>query len=230
MNTLVISERKSLLSYLPAVKICCISSIDEARLAIGQGASALGLVSAMPSGPGVIDDALIADIAACVAPPTDTFLLTSRQDAAGIVAQHRAARTTTLQLVDTVAVSELQALRRELPTVRLVQVIHVVDASSVDEAQAVAPHVDALLLDSGNQKLAVKELGGTGRTHDWRLSRRIRDEVPCPVYLAGGLGPANVAAAVAAVQPYGLDLCSGVRTDGRLDAQKLAAFFAQLTS
>lgn len=214
----------------PVVKICCISSAHEARLAIGQGAAALGLVSAMPSGPGVIDDALIAAIAAGVAPPTETFLLTSRQEAAGIVAQHQRARTTTLQLVDTVAVAQLQVLRAALPLVKLVQVIHVVDAGSVDEAHAVAPYVDALLLDSGNQKLAVKELGGTGRTHDWRLSRRIRDEVPLPVYLAGGLGPANVAAAVAAVQPYGLDLCSGVRTEGRLDARKLADFFRALTS
>lgn len=218
------------MGYRPVVKICCISSAEEARLAIRLGASALGLVSAMPSGPGVIDDALIAEIAAGVAPPTETFLLTSRQDAASILAQHRLARTTTLQLVDNVPLVELQVLRRALPAVRLVQVIHVVDASSVEEAHAVAPHVDALLLDSGNQKLAVKELGGTGRTHDWRLSRRIRDEVPRPVYLAGGLGPANVAAAVATVQPYGLDLCSGVRTDGRLDAMKLAAFFRQLTS
>lgn len=217
------------MTYSPVVKICCISSAAEARLAIEQGASALGLVSVMPSGPGVIDDALIARIAASVAPPTETFLLTARRDAASILAQHRLARTTTLQLVDTVAVAELQILRRELPSVRMVQVIHVVDDGSIKEAHAVAPFVDALLLDSGNQKLAVKELGGTGRTHDWRLSRRIRDEVPRPVYLAGGLGPANVAAAVAAVQPYGLDLCSGVRSDGRLDAQKLSAFFRQLT-
>jgi phosphoribosylanthranilate isomerase len=218
------------MGYAPVVKICCISSTEEARLAVQMGASALGLVSAMPSGPGVIADALITEIAAHVAPPTETFLLTSRQDAAGILAQHQMARTTTLQLVDSVAVAELQLLRQALPTVRLVQVIHVVDEGSIEEAHAVAPYVDALLLDSGNQKLAVKELGGTGRTHDWRLSRRIRQEVPRPVYLAGGLGPANVAAAVSAVQPYGLDLCSGVRTDGRLDAQKLAAFFEQLTS
>jgi len=209
----------------PRVKICCIASLDEARLAMGLGASALGLVSAMPSGPGVIEDALIAAIAGQVPPPTATFLLTARQDAASILAQHAVCRTTTIQLVDRVPVADLRRLKAALPGVALVQVIHVANEGSLAEAEAAAPLVDALLLDSGNQTLAVKELGGTGRTHDWRLSRRIRDQVACPVYLAGGLTPANVSAAIDAVQPFGLDLCSGVRTEGRLDRAKLRAFF-----
>ncbi len=216
------------LPHLPFVKICCISSIEEARLAIEAGASALGLVSAMPSGPGVIADELIAQIAATVAPPIATFLLTSRQDAASIIEQHRRCRTTTLQLVDHVPLAELRQLRAALPGIGLVQVIHVTGEESIDEAQEAASVVDALLLDSGNQKLAVKVLGGTGRTHDWRLSRRIRESVKVPLFLAGGLKPENVADAVASVDPYGLDLCSSVRTDGRLDAAKLRAFFSAL--
>lgn len=213
----------------PSVKICCIANLDEARLAMAHGASALGLVSAMPSGPGVIDEALIAAIAAQVPPPTATFLLTARQDAASILAQHALCRTSTIQLVDQVPEAELRLLKAALPGVRLVQVIHVADEAAVAEAQAVAPLVDALLLDSGNQKLAVKELGGTGRTHDWRLSQRIRAQAACPVYLAGGLNPGNVGAAINAVQPFGLDVCSGVRTEGRLDPLKLQAFFAAIS-
>ena len=215
----------------PAVKICCISSLDEARLAIAAGAHALGLVSAMPSGPGVIDDALIARIAAGVPAPVHTFLLTSRQTAAGIVAQYQRCRPTTLQLVDHVPADELARLRDALPAVRLVQVIHVTGEASLDEAVAVAPRVDAILLDSGNPALAVKQLGGTGRTHNWAISRRIREAVATlgrPLYLAGGLHAGNVAEAVAAVQPWGLDVCSRVRQDGRLDAARLAAFFAAL--
>ena len=212
-----------------SVKICCIASLDEARLAVSHGASALGLVSAMPSGPGVIDDALITSIAAQVAPPTATFLLTARQCAASILAQHTMCQTTTIQLVDRVPQAELRLLKAALPDVQLVQVIHVVDDGAVAEAQGLAAWVDALLLDSGNPSLAVKELGGTGRTHDWRLSRRIRDQAACPVYLAGGLTPANVGAAIEAVQPFGLDLCSGVRTGGRLDPLKLQAFFAAIS-
>ncbi len=208
------------------VKICCIASIEEARLAAAHGAAALGLVSAMPSGPGVIADGRIAEIAAAVhGEPLRTFLLTSRTGAEDIAEQHARADTTTLQLVDQVPHEELRLLRQRCPGVELVQVIHVTGPASVDEALAVAPFVDALLLDSGNPALAVKELGGTGRTHDWALSRRIRDAVfPLPLWLAGGLRVHNVGQAIAAVQPYGLDLCTGVRSDGRLDAGKLTAF------
>jgi phosphoribosylanthranilate isomerase len=209
------------------VKICCIASVEEAHMAVAAGAGALGLVSAMPSGPGVISDALVAQIAAAVPLPTDTFLLTARTTADTIAAQHAAARTTTLQLVDHVPHAELQRLRTLRPGVKLVQVIHVTGEASVAEAQAAAPFVDALLLDSGNPALAVKQLGGTGRTHDWRLSRLIRDAVwPLPLYLAGGLHAGNVAEAITRVQPHGLDLCSRVRTEGRLDAAKLGAFMA----
>ena len=217
----------------PIVKICCIASVEEALLALGAGARALGLVSAMPSGPGVIDDDAIAAIATAVrrhAPGADTFLLTARTRAEAIAEQHAAAGTTTLQLVDHVPHDELRRLRVLRPQARLVQVIHVRDADALEEARAAAPLVDALLLDSGNPALAVKELGGTGRTHDWAVSRRIRDAVhPLPLFLAGGLHAGNVAQAVATVQPHGVDLCSKVRTDGRLDAVKLAAFMGAVT-
>jgi phosphoribosylanthranilate isomerase len=212
----------------PRVKICCIASLDEARLAIDAGAAALGLVSAMPSGPGVIDEATIATIAAAVPRDVETFLLTAHTDAAAIVALHRRCRTTTLQLVDALAPRELRELRRALlpSRVTLVQVVHVTGASALDEALAVAPMVDALLLDSGNPALAVKQLGGTGRTHDWAVSREIVERAGVPVWLAGGLNAGNVAEAVASVRPHGLDLCNGVRSDGRLDAGKLADFMA----
>jgi phosphoribosylanthranilate isomerase len=216
------------LPHLPFVKVCCISSVQEARLAVAAGASALGLVSEMPSGPGVISDELIAEIAAQVPPPVATFLLTCRQEADEIILQHRYCRTSTIQLVDYVPIAQLQKLRAGLPGIKLVQVIHVVDEESLAEARTSAPFVDALLLDSGNQKLPVKELGGTGRTHDWALSRAIRAACDQPVFLAGGLNRDNVVDAVRTVQPFGLDLCSGVRTRGVLDAEKLAGFFTAL--
>jgi phosphoribosylanthranilate isomerase len=211
---------------LPRVKICCIASLAEARLAIEAGAHALGLVSAMPSGPGVIDEETIAQVARAVAPPVATFLLTSRQRVEDVVAQHRRCRTTTIQLVDALTEGTHADLRAALPGVALVQVVHVTGPGSVDEAVAVAETVDALLLDSGNQRLAVKQLGGTGRVHDWRLSAIIREAVSIPVFLAGGLGPDNVRAAIAEVGPWGVDLCSGVRTGGRLDPEKLRRFMA----
>ncbi len=208
------------------VKVCCIASIDEARLAVAAGADALGLVSHMPSGPGVIPEPAIAAIAAAVPPPVATFLLTSATDPELIAGQQRRTGCSTLQLVDALPTGAHRRLRELLPGVKLVQVVHVTGPGSVDEAAAVAGEVDALLLDSGDPSLAVKQLGGTGRVHDWRLSRRIVEAVAVPVFLAGGLHAGNVAAALAAVRPFGVDLCSGVRSHGRLDAAALAAFMA----
>jgi phosphoribosylanthranilate isomerase len=210
------------------LKVCCIADLAEARLAISAGAAAIGLVSEMPSGPGVIPDELIAEIAAAVPRPTETFLLTARRDADAIADQHRRCGTTALQLVDHVAAMELRRLRKMLPDVRLVQVIHVGGEESVDEACAVAGLIDTLLLDSGNPLLPVKQLGGTGRVHDWSYSRRIREIAGVPVLLAGGLHPGNARVAIDLVAPAGLDVCGGLRTGGRLDAGKLAAFIAAI--
>ena len=213
-------------SNFPRIKICCISTLAEAQLAIRHGASALGLVSEMPSGPGVIDEAQIAQIAAAVPPPVATFLLTSKTDLAEIIAQQRRCRTSTIQLCDRLTRGTHRDLRAALPGVSIVQVIHVNGEEAITEALEAAPEVNAILLDSGNQNLPVKQLGGTGRTHDWSLSRRIREAVEVPVFLAGGLNPANAAEAFRQVRPFGLDVCSGVRSGGVLNNTKLRDFMA----
>jgi len=212
----------------PRVKICCVGSVGEAWAAIRAGASAIGLVSEMPSGPGVISEGLIAEIAAAVPPAVTTFLLTCKQDACSIIAQQRRCRANALQLCDRVGEGVYARLRDALPGVSLIQVVHVTGRESVAEAVAASRHVDAVLLDSGNPSLPVKELGGTGRAHDWALSAEIREAVPVPVFLAGGLRPENVGEAVERVRPFGIDVCSGVRTGGRLDEEKLAALFDRL--
>ena len=209
----------------PRVKICCIADEAEAAMAISFGASAIGLVGEMPSGPGPISDEAIYAIARTVPPPIATFLLTSQQTAVGIIAHHHRTITNTIQIVDELIGCEYALIREALPHVKLVQVIHVTGESSVDEAAEIAEQVDAILLDSGNPNLAVKELGGTGRRHDWRLSRRVVETCGKPVFLAGGLNAGNVGEAIDSVQPFGLDICSGVRTNGSLDLQKLEDFF-----
>lgn len=209
----------------PRVKICCIADVAEALAALAGGASALGLVSKMPSGPGVIPEEKIAEIARSVPADVGTFLLTSRRDVGSIVDQQERTGVNTIQLCDRLLEAEYPELRAHLPRVTLVQVIHVHDRRAVDEARALAPLVDALLLDSGNPTAAVKELGGTGRTHDWKISRAIREAVSVPVYLAGGLDAGNVERAIRTVRPFGVDVCSGVRSDRVLDAARLSAFF-----
>jgi phosphoribosylanthranilate isomerase len=215
---------------IPQIKICCIQSIEEANLAIKYGVSALGLVSEMPSGPGVISEDLIEDIASSVPAEINTFLLTSKTNADSIIAQHRKCKTATLQIVDSVNTDVYLELRKSLRSIHIVQVIHVTGEESITEAKNVAKFVDALLLDSGNQKLKVKELGGTGRTHDWTISRKIRDAVSIPVYLAGGINANNVLDAIREVEPFGIDLCSGVRENGKLSEKLLGEFFETISS
>ena len=210
------------------LKVCCIESVEEASLATRYGAAAVGLVSEMPSGPGVIDETRIAEIASTVAPGVARFLLTSRTDAPGIVGQQRRCRVDTLQLCDRVAAHLHQELRDALPGVRIVQVIHVLDERSLHEAERAADTADALLLDSGRPDAERRELGGTGRTHDWKLSKRIREAVSVPLFLAGGIQASNVARAIGEVGPYGIDVCSSLRSDGRLDESKLSVFVAEM--
>ncbi len=199
-------------------------------MAVRYGASALGFVSAMPSGPGPISEELIAELIAGVPTGISTFLLTSQQDASSIIGQQRRTNAGTLQLVDAVTHDVYREIRRSIPPVKIVQVIHVTGRQSIAEAKDVAPFVDALLLDSGNPNLPVKQLGGTGRVHDWSISNEICRAVSVPVYLAGGLNPGNVADAIRAVNPFAVDVCSGVRTNGALDEEKLAHFFRQIVS
>jgi len=214
----------------PRVKICCIASVEEAWLAIEYGATALGLVSKMPSGPGPIPEELIAKIARVVPPSVSSFLLTSKQDPLEIVKQHRKCGTNVIQLVDRLRIGDYKKLRVALPGIKLVQVVHVVNEKAIDEAEIVAPHVDAILLDSGNPDLLVKQLGGTGRKHNWLLSRQIREKVKIPVFLAGGLNSDNVLEGLRQVQPFAVDVCNGVRTDDKLDERKLLAFFEAVNS
>jgi len=215
-------------TYNPRVKICCILNHVEARLAIEAGASAIGLVGKMPSGPGVIDDERAAMIARTTPPPIATFLLTSAQSVTDIVAHYHRVHSTVLQIVDELREGTYEELRMALPGVKLVQVVHVTGPESIDRALMINSRVDALLLDSGRPDLAVKELGGTGRRHDWSISRRIRESLSIPVFLAGGLHPDNVRQAIEEVRPFGVDVCSGVRTGGMLDAVKLRNFMASV--
>ena len=209
---------------IPRIKICCISSENEAKTAIEFGASAIGLVARMPSGPGPISDELIRQIADTIPPPVATFLLTSETTVRKIIEHHNRTKTNTIQIVDSLLSGTYSQLKTALPCVKIVQVIHVIDERSVDEAIGISAMVDAILLDSGNPKLKIKELGGTGRIHNWKLSRQIRDKSKCPVFLAGGLNPENVRQAIEEVQPFTVDVCSGVRTGGHLDRKKLELF------
>jgi phosphoribosylanthranilate isomerase len=212
------------------IKICCISSIEEAKMAIAYGADALGLVGKMPSGPGPIADELIATIAKTIHPPIASFLLTSEQSSDAIIEHIKRTGVNTVQIVDELTAGSYDHIHGSLPYVRIVQVIHVTGRESIEQALSVDEFVDAILLDSGNPKAAIKTLGGTGNTHNWEISRELVRSVNVPVFLAGGLNADNVKEAIDKVQPFGVDICSGVRTDGKLDKMKLKSFISAVHS
>ena len=212
------------------VKVCCIKSDDEAHLATLLGADALGLVGEMPSGPGVITAEMAARIALSAPPPVCSFLLTAETTAERLADHAMQVAPAALQIVSHVAPEEYVRLDELLPRTRTkrVQVIHIEGGKALDLIDIYASHVDAFLLDSGRPSAAIPELSGTGRVHDWKVSADFVTRSPIPVFLAGGLGSHNAAEAVARVGPYGLDLCTGVRTDGCLDAGKLSRFMAEV--
>jgi phosphoribosylanthranilate isomerase len=212
------------------IKICCIGSIEEAKIVIESGADAIGLVAEMPSGPGPIPDELIKEIVQSVPPLIDTFLLTSETFADDIIKHHQKTYTNTIQIVDMLSKGTYAQIKEALPFIKIVQVIHVLDSESVALAIKISGDVDAILLDSGNPNLKIKELGGTGRVHNWKLSRQIRNLSECPVILAGGLNPENVKQAIDEVRPFAVDVCSGVRSNGLLDIDKLSAFIKNVYS
>lgn len=207
------------------IKVCCISSVDEAKLAVHLGADAIGLVGEMPSGPGVIADELIREIAASIPPAVGTFLLTERTKAEEIAEHVAYCGANTVQVVNHIDPLEWPRLVDLLPAAtRRVQVVHVEGVETLHRIDQYAPFVHAFLLDSGSPSAEVPELGGTGRVHDWDISARFVDLSPRPVFLAGGINATNVCDAVNTVNPYGLDLCSGVRVDGRLSHKELTRF------
>ncbi len=215
-------------STYPRIKICCISSIEEAQMAIRLGASAVGLVSEMPSGPGIITEEKITKIAKTIPPSVGSFLLTSKTDVDEIIEQQKRCETNTIQLCDSLTPDQHKELRKALPGISIVQVIHVWDERNIQEALDASKNCNGLLLDSGNPKLSVKELGGTGRTHNWEISRQIVEAVNIPVFLAGGLNVNNVSDSLKLVGPFGVDICSGVRTNGLLNEKKLADFISAI--
>ena len=211
------------------MKVCCIENEAALRAAVAAGADAVGLVGPMPSGTGIIGLDRAQVLARAVPPGVASVLLSSALTAADLVAEASHVRCDVIQIVDRVPLAAYAALRLALPALKLVQVVHVESGAPIAEAPlaeaiAAAGHVDALLLDSGSRAGPVARLGGTGEVHDWAISARIVEAVPVPVWLAGGLTPLNVGEAIATVRPFGVDVCTGLRTDGRLDEEKLAAF------
>lgn len=206
------------------------ASFETVEQAIAAGADGVGFVCAVPTSPRTIALEAVAEIVRQVPPSIATFLLTSESSVAGIAAQVAQTGVSTVQLIAPLPVCELQALAERLPRTQRIQVIHVEEPGALEQIDRTAEYVDGFLLDSGQPSSVTPTYGGTGKTHDWAISAACVQRSSKPVYLAGGLHPGNVAEAIRRVRPHGVDVCSGVRTHGQLDPEKLKAFIAVVRS
>ncbi|MCO4771258.1 MAG: phosphoribosylanthranilate isomerase [Deltaproteobacteria bacterium] len=214
----------------PRIKICCISSEQEVAIAVAGGADLLGFVAPPLGGLGVIPVERIAELISLVPPGCVAVLLTGLTGFEDIANQVRLARPDGVQLVRSTTPETRRALREAFPGLRLLQVVHVHGEDAIDDALAAQEHSHGLVLDSAVLGGPTEQLGATGTTHDWSISARVVAAVDVPVYLAGGLSAANAAQARRVVGSFGLDLCSSVRTQGRLDQDKVSAFVAAAQS
>jgi phosphoribosylanthranilate isomerase len=209
------------------VKICGIQSFEEARAALGCGATALGfLVGLTHKAEDGIDATTAHGIVRHLPAGAEAVLVTHLRDPGRVAELAAFVGTRAIQVHDDMAVPDLRRLRALAPPgVRLLKAVHVTGEDALGHALGYAAVADALVLDSRT----ADRLGGTGRTHDWAISARVVAAVaPLPVYLAGGLRPENVAAAVARVRPAGVDANSGVEDEsGRKDPAKMREFVAR---
>ena len=185
------------------VKVCCIQSVEEARRAIEAGADALGLVAAMPSGPGPIPDPLISEILSQLPKSICTVLLTSETGVDDILRHLERCPAEVVQVVRDIGSIALQELKDARPDVAWMQVVHVDSSAALERAKLVCEIADAILLDSGQPQAKTPTLGGTGQTHDWTISKAIVDAMSIPVVLAGGLRPTNIAMLYPMLHPLG---------------------------
>lgn len=209
------------MSWLPVrVKICGITNLEDANFAVSFGADALGfIVGVRRKAEDAISPEEARRIILSLPPYISSVLVTDLMEAKRVIELCKEIGATTIQLQDEIPFDEIVLVRRGLPNIRLVKAVHVTGPQAVDKARGYEGRVDAILLDTLNIK--EDRIGGTGLTHDWRISRRIRERCSLPVILAGGLNPENIEEAIRIVHPYGVDVNSGVENpEGGLHGRK----------
>jgi phosphoribosylanthranilate isomerase len=204
------------------VKICGNRTTDDIALAVAMGADAVGLiVGVRHRSEDAQEPAKAAMLLRSVPVFVSSVLVTHLIEADQVIRLHATVPTTSIQLHDAIPVEAIEAIRTALPHVLLIKAIGVTDEGSIEIAHSFAPHVDALLLDTHT----TDRIGGTGTVHDWSISRKIVATLQTPVILAGGLRPENLIGAIEAVQPYAVDVNSGVEfADGEKDPERVKEF------
>jgi phosphoribosylanthranilate isomerase len=210
------------------VKICGIRRREDALIAAELGADAIGLlVGQRHNSPDFISATVARDIDRALPPSVEAVLVTHVEDIDKLERLLQESEIRTVQLHSEIAPSSVERLRGRLPHLKIFKSVSVISADSVAYPEAFAQLVDGFVLDSIN--LATDQVGGTGKTHDWSVSRQIVMRYPeIPSILAGGLNSENVRSAIEQVHPFGVDVNSGTKApDEFKDPRKIEAFIIQ---
>jgi phosphoribosylanthranilate isomerase len=209
------------------VKICGIKNQAELNTAIRCGADAVGFITEVPvDTPRRISLETAAKLIKQVPPLVESVLVIMPERAEEVYHMANTAKPSMVQLHKDPSyelLEEIQNLRQHIKIIQTVTIPErgVCHTTSLHEyIKLLSPYVDAVLLDT----LTTKGTGGTGKTHNWQISREIVEQSPLPVILAGGLNPENVEDAIRAVKPFAVDTASGVETQGVKDEHKVKAF------
>lgn len=202
------------------VKICGLTSLRDLQWAVEAGADAVGFVVGVPESPRNIslDDARRLIDATPVF--VDPVVVTVYEDLKQLKKIRRILNPRIIQIHGSICMHD--EIRKIFSDAQIIRALHAKNDEIVKFAVETSERFDALLLDS----YAPGKLGGTGKTHDWTLSRRVRDAVyPKPFILAGGLNPKNVKKAICTVRPFAVDVSSGVESSpGVKDSEKIFEF------
>lgn len=201
-------------------KICGITNTTDRDTAIDAGAHALGFIVDVPvDTPREITPKKAAALIENTPPFVTTVLVTMHDTLEPALDLYNTTGADALQLHGDIPLASIEDNTQPL--------IYATDATNPDRITKIAPHVDALLIDSTSEDGA----GGTGTTHDWERTHELTAQLDTPVILAGGLTPANVADAITTVDPYAVDVATGVeRSGGTKDPEKVRSFITNATN
>ena len=202
------------------VKICGLTREVDLRAAVTAGADAVGVIAEVPvDTPREVSREHAGELVAAAPPFVTTVLVTMPGSPHEAVTLVEEIGPDVLQVHGTLPPGDLAYLGSTVDT----RVVRAVSADDPEEARRYDDVVDALLVDSASDEGA----GGTGRTHDWGRTRELAAELDSPVILAGGLTSENVATATATVEPFAVDVASGVEREGGIKDHDAVASFVE---
>ena len=205
------------------VKICANKTIEEAQMCLNAGADVIGiLVGQEHSSTDFVNKETAKEICDYVNKRCNVSLVTHLTNADEIIELTKFIGNNIIQLHSNIEEREVKKIVNALPNIKLVRLIHISTDGQIATNISKMKYADFYLLDSFNLK--TNQVGGTGFTHDWNKSRELITKLNKPTFLAGGLNPDNVKIAINQTNPYGVDVNSGCKVDGKKNAEKVLKF------